>query len=81
MRPCNILSGLAEVPGTMFPGQNAACSISLKKFSGFLFKVILPISINGKSSSYHVFVVSNGSKRYFFAYSGVIICTFTRQEG
>ena len=49
------------MPGTIFAGQKAACSTSLKKFKGLRFRVITPTSIRGKSSSYHVFVVSKGS--------------------
>jgi len=41
------LSGDRPIPGTVLPGEKAACSISAKKFSGFLFSVILPTGISG----------------------------------
>ena len=52
----------SEMGNYKLAGQNADCSTSAKKFSGFLFKTILPTGINGNLSSGHVFVSSNGSK-------------------
>ena len=43
----SILSGEIPVPGTWFPGENAACSISAKKFCGLRFSVNVPTLMRG----------------------------------
>ena len=43
----SILSGLMSMPGTVFAGENAACSICAKKFSGLRLSVCTPTSISG----------------------------------
>ena len=48
------------MPGTMLAGENAACSTSAKKFSGFRFNSKKPTSISGKSAFGQTFVRSNG---------------------
>ena len=63
MRAISILSGLAAMPGTKFAGENAACSISAKKFSGLRFRVCVPTLTNGKSACGHTLVMSNGLNR------------------
>jgi hypothetical protein len=35
------------MPGTVLPGENAACSICAKKSSGLLFSVIVATVISG----------------------------------
>ena len=46
-RPSSILSGDSPMPGTVLPGENAACSICAKKFSGLRFSVIFPTRTSG----------------------------------
>ena len=43
----SILSGLMPMPGTVFAGENAACSISAKKFCGLRSSVSVPTGISG----------------------------------
>ncbi|OPZ67468.1 MAG: hypothetical protein BWY81_01293 [Firmicutes bacterium ADurb.Bin467] len=50
------------MPGTTWPGWNAACSVSAKKLSTFLLSVILPMRLTGISSSGQNFVGSRMSK-------------------
>ncbi len=35
------------MPGTVLPGENAACSISAKKFTGLRLSVSVPTGISG----------------------------------
>ena len=51
------------MPGTVLPGENAACSIWAKKLSGFLFRVIVPTLIIGQSLCGQILVRSKGLKR------------------
>jgi len=44
----------AVVPGTMWPGEYASCSLSLKKFSGFWFRTMEPTRMSGNCASGHV---------------------------
>src|ERR1035437_10167235 len=48
------------MPGTVLPGENAACSIWAKKLSGFLFRVIAPTLIIGQSLCGQILVRSKG---------------------
>ena len=43
----SILSGEKPMPGTMFDGAKAACSIWAKKFCGFSLRVKWPTGISG----------------------------------
>src|SRR5690242_705737 len=46
-RPSSILSGERPIPGTVLPGEKAACSICAKKFSGLRLSVMVPTRISG----------------------------------
>ena len=65
----------------MCPGKKATCSVSAKKISGFLFKVILPIILTGTISSGINFVGSNKSKSNLCSSSSATIWTPNSHSG
>ncbi len=60
-RPASSGSSVTSMPGTRWPGWNATCSVSAKKFDGFRFSVSSPIGCTGASSSGTRFVGSSRS--------------------
>ena len=80
-RPCNNGSFVKSIPGTICPGRKATCSVSAKKLSGFLFKVILPIIFTGTISSGINLVGSKRSKSYLCSSASGIICRPNSHSG
>ena len=78
---CSSRSSEGSTPGMMFPGENADCSVSSKKFSGMRFRVILPTLTNGATFSGHTLVASSGLKENLSTSSGFSICTNNSQLG
>jgi len=60
-RPCSRASFVTSMPGTRWPGWNATCSVSAKKFVGLALSVMVPTTCSGASSSGTIFVGSSRS--------------------
>ena len=58
----------------MRAGQNASCSFSLKKLSGFLFSTMRPTGCRGNKSSGQILVTSCRHRQQVVQKNGVIIC-------
>ena len=69
------------MPGIMFAGQNATCSVSAKKLSGQRSSTIVPIICSGTSSSGISLVASRWSNGNSAACSSVNSCTPRSQAG
>jgi hypothetical protein len=60
-RACSSGSSVKSMPGTTLPTQNATCSVSAKKLSGFRLSTRRPTGVTGTSSSGMIFVGSSRS--------------------